>query len=124
VLVDGLTLREARPEDVDDATAMPGVMATSVFGFSVTRHSFIGSITVGAAYAVLFVAFAVISGIYAQFLLQFAVVVSTLIAASTGAYLLERSQRTSLPRRGSSQHFTSQSTFCCASTCHRKSPAP
>jgi len=74
--------------------AMPAVMLTAVFGFSVSRHSFIGSIGVGIAYVVLFVAFAVAAGLHAQLLLQTFVVVSAVVAACTGAYLLERSQRT------------------------------
>ena len=73
---------------------MPAVMLTAVFGFSVTRHSFIGSIVVGAAYLLLFVAFAVLSGFYSQLVLQVFIVTSAVVASCVGAYLLERSQRT------------------------------
>src|SRR4029077_11975460 len=38
--------------------AMPGVMLTAVFGFSLTRHPFVGSVAVGAAYSLLFLIFA------------------------------------------------------------------
>jgi len=73
--------------------AMPGVMLTSVFGFSVTRHSFIGAVAVGAAYGLLFVAFALVAGSSAQLGLQVFIVLATVVAACVGAYLLERSQR-------------------------------
>src|SRR6185295_851034 len=38
--------------------AMPGIMLTAVFGYSVTRHPFVGSVGVGAAYGLLFLLFA------------------------------------------------------------------
>jgi len=74
--------------------AMPGVMLTAVFGFSLTRHPFVGSVAVGAAYCLLFLVFAQSAGIGSQLGLQIFVVVATVVAACTGAYLLERSQRT------------------------------
>jgi class 3 adenylate cyclase len=74
--------------------AMPGVMLTAVFGFSLTRHPFVGSVAVGAAYCLLFLVFAQSAGLGAQLGLQVFVVVATVAAACTGAYLLERSQRT------------------------------
>ena len=73
--------------------AMPGVMLTAVFGFSVTRHSFIGSVGVGIAYSALFAAFGLVVGLRSELLLQVVIVVSTMVAACAGAYLLERSQR-------------------------------
>ena len=74
--------------------AMPGVMLTAVFGFSLTRHPFVGSVAVGAAYCLLFLVFAQSAGLRSQLGLQVFVVVATVVAACTGAYLLERSQRT------------------------------
>jgi len=72
---------------------VPAVMLTAVFGFSVTRHPFIGSVLVGAAYLVLFVVFAVAVGIGQQLVLQAFLVAAAAAAACAGAYLLERSQR-------------------------------
>jgi class 3 adenylate cyclase len=74
--------------------AMPGVMLTAVFGFSLTRHPFVGSVAVGAAYCLLFLVFAQSAGLGSQLGLQVFVVVATVVAACAGAYLLERSQRT------------------------------
>lgn len=73
--------------------AMPAIMLTSVFGFSVTRHPFVGAIGVGVAYCVLFLAFAVALGIGPQLPLQVFVVIAAVVAGWVGAYLLERSQR-------------------------------
>ena len=74
--------------------AMPGVMLTAVFGFSLTRHPFVGSVAVGGAYCLLFLIFAQNADLGSQLGLQVFVVVATVVAACTGAYLLERSQRT------------------------------
>lgn len=73
--------------------AMPGVMLTAVFGFTVTRHPFVGSVVVGAAYCLLFIAFALGAGLGSQLALQVMVVAATVVAACAGSYLLERSQR-------------------------------
>src|SRR6476659_73972 len=73
--------------------AMPGVMLTAIFGFSVTRHPFVGSIFVGTAYVALFVAFALAVGLGRELILQVFVVAAAAAAACAGAYLLERSQR-------------------------------
>jgi class 3 adenylate cyclase len=72
--------------------AMPGIMLTAVFGFTVTRHPFVSSVAAGAAYCLLFLAFAVAVG--SQLGLQAFIVAATVVAACAGAYLLERSQRT------------------------------
>jgi class 3 adenylate cyclase len=74
--------------------AMPGVMLTAVFGFSLTRHPFVGSVVVGVAYCLLFLVFAQSANLGSQLGLQVFVVVATVVAACTGAYLLEQSQRT------------------------------
>jgi class 3 adenylate cyclase len=73
--------------------AMPGLMLTAVFGFSVTRPPFTGSIGLGVFYFVLFVASAIGHGLGSQLALQASLVGATVASASVGAYLLERSQR-------------------------------
>jgi class 3 adenylate cyclase len=72
---------------------MPGIMLTAVFGFSVTRPPFVGSIGLGAFYCLGFVTCAVAWGLGSQLPLQAALVGATVVSASVGAYLLERSQR-------------------------------
>ena len=72
---------------------MPAVMLTAVFGFSLTRHPFVGSLIVGGAYCLLFLTFALSASLGEQLGLQFFVVAATVYAACTGAYILERSQR-------------------------------
>ena len=72
---------------------MPGVMLTAVFGFSVTRPPFVGSIGLGLVYCVLFVLLAAIEGLGRELPLQAFLVTATVVAASVGAFLLERSQR-------------------------------
>jgi len=74
--------------------AMPGVMLTAVFGFSLTRHPFVGSLVVGGAYCLLFLIFAQGAGLGPQQGLQLFVVAAAVVAACTGAYVLELSQRT------------------------------
>jgi class 3 adenylate cyclase len=73
---------------------MPAVMLTAVFGFSLTRHPFVGSLLVGGAYCLLFLVFAAYADLGEQLGLQFFVVAATVVASCTGAYILERSQRT------------------------------
>jgi class 3 adenylate cyclase len=73
--------------------AMPAVMLTEVFGFAVTRHSFIGSLLVGAVYVALFLGFGLAVGIGPQLVVQAFIVAAGAAAACSGAYLLERSQR-------------------------------
>ena len=73
--------------------AMPALMLTAVFGFSVTRPLFIGSIGLGVFYFALFVVAAAWHGLGSQLALQASVVGATVVSASVGAYLLERSQR-------------------------------
>lgn len=73
--------------------AMPGMMLTAVFGFSVTRPPFVGSMALGAFYCVAFVSVAVATGLGSQLWLQSFLVLATVVTASVGAYLLERSQR-------------------------------
>ncbi len=73
--------------------AMPGVMFVAVVGFSVTRHPFVGSVLVGAAYCLLFSAFALRLGLGTQLPLQVFIVAGTIVCGCAGAYLLERSQR-------------------------------
>jgi class 3 adenylate cyclase len=73
--------------------AMPAIMLTAVFGFSVTRPPFAGAVVLGAFYCV---AFAVVAARHldaGEFLFQMLIVVFTVATASVGAYLLERSQR-------------------------------
>jgi class 3 adenylate cyclase len=73
--------------------ALPGMMLTAVFGFSVTRPPFVGSILLGVVYCLSFLAVAAGSGLGAQLSLQFLLLGATVVSASVGAYLLERSQR-------------------------------
>jgi class 3 adenylate cyclase len=75
------------------AYAMPGMMLTAVFGFSVTRPPFVGSIGLGVFYCVSFFTAAVVTGLGSQLWLQSFLVLATVVTASVGAYLLERSQR-------------------------------
>jgi class 3 adenylate cyclase len=73
--------------------ALPGMMLTAVFGFSVTRPPFVGSILLGVVYRLSFLAVAAGSGLGSQLSLQFLLLGATVISASVGAYVLERSQR-------------------------------
>ena len=73
--------------------AMPGIMLTAVFGFTLTRHPFVGAVGLGAAYCLLFVLFALPLGLGAQLPLQVFVLAATVVCGCVGAYLLERSQR-------------------------------
>jgi class 3 adenylate cyclase len=73
--------------------AMPGIMLTAVFGFSVTRPPFVASIGLGAFYCLGFVTGAVAWGLGSELPLQAAIVGATVVSASVGAYLLERSER-------------------------------
>ena len=73
--------------------AMPGMMLTAVFGFSVTRPPFVGSIGLGAFYCLSFLSVAIAKGLGSQLWLQSFLVLATVVTASVGAYLLERSQR-------------------------------
>jgi class 3 adenylate cyclase len=79
--------------------AMPGIMLVAVFGFSITRHPFVGSVAIGAAYVVLFVAVASESGLGPQLLLQVVLVIATVVAGCVGAYLLEQSRRNDFAQR-------------------------
>jgi len=73
--------------------AMPGVMLTAVFGFSVTRHSFVGSLAVGSVYFLLFLLFALALRVGSQTPLQAFLVAAAVAGGCVGAYQLERSQR-------------------------------
>ena len=73
--------------------AMPALMLTAVFGFSVTRPPFVGSIGLGIFYVLLFTGLAVVHGLGSQLALQASLVGASVVGASVGAYLLERSQR-------------------------------
>ena len=72
--------------------ALPGVMLTAVFGYSVTRPPFVGSILLGVIYCLSFLAVAASSGLRSELSLQF------LLRGNGGqcfgrSVLLERSQR-------------------------------
>jgi class 3 adenylate cyclase len=82
-----------RVTDTFHAYAMPGMMLTAVFGFSVTRPPFVGSIALGVFYCLSFFSVAVATGLGSQLWLQSFLVLATVVTASVGAYLLERSQR-------------------------------
>ncbi|MGZ6296158.1 MAG: adenylate/guanylate cyclase domain-containing protein, partial [Candidatus Limnocylindrales bacterium] len=73
--------------------AMPGMQLTAVFGFSITRHPFVGAVGVGTAYCLLFLVFALALGLGSQLPLQVFIVAATVVGGCVGAYLLERSQR-------------------------------
>jgi class 3 adenylate cyclase len=73
--------------------AMPGIMLTAVFGFSVTRHPFVGSVAVGAAYCLLFLVWAIQQNLGAPLPLQIFIIGATVVGGCVGAYMLERSQR-------------------------------
>jgi class 3 adenylate cyclase len=72
---------------------MPGIMLTAVFGFSVTRPPFLGSVGLGAFYCLAFLSAALMKGLGSPLPLQALLVGATVLSASVGAYLLERSQR-------------------------------
>src|SRR6478752_9404372 len=72
---------------------MAGIMLTAVFGFSVTRPLFPGSVGLGILYCLGFVSVAVTKGLGSQLWLQLLIIGATVVSASVGAYLLERSQR-------------------------------
>jgi class 3 adenylate cyclase len=73
--------------------AMPGIMLTAVFGFSVTRPPFLGAVGLGVFYCLGFLSVALFRGLGSQLPLQLLLVGATVVSASVGAYLLERSQR-------------------------------
>jgi class 3 adenylate cyclase len=73
--------------------AMPGIMLTAVFGFSVARHPFVGAVGLGGAYCLLFLLFALARGLGSQLPLQVFIVAATVLGGCLGAHLLERSQR-------------------------------
>ena len=73
--------------------AMPGIMLTAVFGFAVTRPPFVGSVGLGVFYCLAFGVVAATKGLGSQLPLQVLLVAATVVSASVGAYLLERSQR-------------------------------
>jgi class 3 adenylate cyclase len=79
--------------------AMPGIMLTAVFGYSVTRHPFVGSVGVGVAYCLLFLLFALALGLGSQLPLQVFIVAATVVGGCGGAYLLEQSQRGAFAQR-------------------------
>ena len=72
---------------------LPGIMVTTVFGFSITRHPFTGALVMGAAYLLLYVIFAMALGLSSQLPLQVLVLAIAVTAACVGGYTLERSQR-------------------------------
>jgi class 3 adenylate cyclase len=74
--------------------ALPGVMVTAAFGFSITRHPFTGAVVVGSAYCLLFIVVALALGLASQLPAQVAILASAVVAACVGGYTLERSQRT------------------------------
>jgi class 3 adenylate cyclase len=73
--------------------AMPGIMLTAVFGFSLTRHPFVGSVGLGGVYCLLFLLFALAVGLGSELPLQVFLVAATVVCGVVGAYTLERSQR-------------------------------
>jgi class 3 adenylate cyclase len=73
--------------------AMAGMMLTAVFGFSVTRPPFVGAIGLGVFYCLSFAAVALTTDLGRELWLQLLVLGATVVSASVGAYLLERSQR-------------------------------
>jgi class 3 adenylate cyclase len=75
------------------AYAMPGMMLTAVFGFAVTRPPYVGSLALGVFYCIAFLVTAIAVHLGEPTVLQFALVTATVVAASVGAFLLERSQR-------------------------------
>ncbi len=74
--------------------ALPGIMVTAAFGFSITRHPFTGAVVMGSAYCGLFVVFALALGLASQLPLQLLILALAVVAACVGGYTLERSQRT------------------------------
>ncbi len=64
--------------------ALPGVMVTAVFGFSITRHPFTGAVVMGSAYCVLFVVFALALGLASQLPLQVLILALAVVAACVG----------------------------------------
>jgi class 3 adenylate cyclase len=76
-----------------DTYAMAGIMLTAVFGFAVTRPPFVGAVALGIFYCFAFTGTALAKGMGSELALQALVVAATVVSASVGAYLLERSQR-------------------------------
>jgi len=74
--------------------AMPGIMLTAGYGFSITRHPFAGAVGIGIAYCALFLAFGLALEVGPPLSLQLFIVAATVVAGCVGAYLLEASQRT------------------------------
>ncbi|MGN6378053.1 MAG: adenylate/guanylate cyclase domain-containing protein [Gaiellales bacterium] len=73
--------------------AMAGMMLTAVFGFSVTRPPFVASIGLGVFYCLSFLGVALARDLGSQLSIQMVLLGATVVSASVGAYLLERSQR-------------------------------
>ena len=73
--------------------AMPGIMLTAVYGFSITRHPFAGAVGISIAYCALFFAFGLALELGPQLVLQLFILAATVVAGCVGAYLLEASQR-------------------------------
>ena len=73
---------------------MPATMLTAVFGFSIARIPFLGSIGLGMTYCALFLLFGLVLAPNAQLPLQVFILSATVVAGWVGSYLLERSQRT------------------------------
>ena len=61
--------------------ALPGVMVTAVFGFSITRHPFTGAVLMGSIYCVLFVVVALALGLASQLPLQLLILAISVVAA-------------------------------------------
>lgn len=78
--------------------AMPGVMLTAVFGFSVTRPAFVGSVGLGVFYCLAFVSAAAGERLGSRLSIQLLLVGATVVSGLAGAYLLERSQRDGFAR--------------------------
>jgi class 3 adenylate cyclase len=79
--------------------AMPAVMLTAVFGFSIARIPFLASIGLGVVYCVLFLTFGLALAPGAQLVLQLFIVAATVGGGWVGSYLLERSQRAGFTQR-------------------------
>ncbi len=73
--------------------AMPGIMLTAVYGFSITRHPFAGAVGISIAYCALFFAFGLALELGPELVLQLFILAATVVAGCVGAYLLEASQR-------------------------------
>ena len=108
--------------------AMPGIQLTAVFGFSVTRHPFVGAVAVviGTAYCMVFAFGGLMIGLGDRnCALQVFVVAATVVGGMRGRlYCSKRSQRAAFAQGHAGERSARSAwTGCCTSTSRRTWPA-